>query len=280
MSRPSQAPCCCSARCSAATSMSAASQPPCSASAAPRPGRLAHDEAAAADARGRLRRRAHRRAAAGHQQVVHALRQQHAPRQLVEAARCARRPAPLDVAGHMLLQRPGVDADACRRSSRSRARRSPLEHRAADARGASRECPPAARSPAGRRFEAGHLGAQEGEEVAHLAPAFDLAGGQLQRIGAVHRAAGALRICVTLTRHSPACFIGRRIAPCRAKRWRPLRCASAMRGPTSRQASPARASSTPATRNISVGYSISPCASPFSQGAPAQATGRRRPRRR
>ena len=58
-----------------------------------------------------------------------------------------------------------------------------------------------------------------------------------------------LGIVLTFTTVAPIVAI----APWRAKRWRPAACACAMRGPTSRQASPARASSTPATRNISVG---------------------------
>src|SRR5215510_14181529 len=76
------------------------------------PRRLPHDETTTADARRRMALTRHRCTAASDQQIARPLRQHHAIWQVVEAARLRnRRPRPFDIAGNVLLQRPGVDAD-------------------------------------------------------------------------------------------------------------------------------------------------------------------------
>ncbi len=161
--------------------------------------RLAHDEAPARDARRRLAVVRHRRAAAGDEQVLRdaiaAARQQHAKRQLVEAARLRdRRPAPLDVAGDVQLERPAVDADRVG------------EARAADDLVAAQdvladEAPRLADADLRRDLEqvgvleARDARAQEAQVVDRLAPAFDLAARERARVGAVDRAAvGVLQL--------------------------------------------------------------------------------------
>src|SRR5579862_1127366 len=76
-------------------------------------GGLAHDEAAAADSGRRLTLMAHGGAAAGDQQVVEFNRHQHAVGKMIEAARGGNvGPAPHDITGYVVLDRPAVDADA------------------------------------------------------------------------------------------------------------------------------------------------------------------------
>jgi hypothetical protein len=58
--------------------------------------------------------------------------------------------------------------------------------------------------------------------------------------------------CVTFTRHSLSCFIGRTIAPLRGKRM-PRFSASSIEAGMVFQASPAACGSTPFSRNIMVG---------------------------
>jgi hypothetical protein len=67
-------------------------------------------------------------------------------------------------------------------------------------------------------LEARHLGAQEAHVLDDLAPAFDLGGAELARVGGVHRLPSALASWVTLARHSRGLRCGRRMAPRRGKR--------------------------------------------------------------
>src|SRR5437879_3371283 len=74
--------------------------------------RLPHDETTTTHARGRMALTRHRCTATGDQQIVRPLWQHHAIWQVVKAARLRNwRPRPFDIAGDMLLQRPGIDAD-------------------------------------------------------------------------------------------------------------------------------------------------------------------------
>src|SRR5436305_1669269 len=76
------------------------------------PRRLPHDETTAADARRRMALARHRRTTARDQQIAEPLWQYHAIWQMVEATRLRnRRPRPFDIAGNVLLKRPGIDAD-------------------------------------------------------------------------------------------------------------------------------------------------------------------------
>ena len=151
--------------------------------------RLAHDEAGAADARRRLALMRHRGAAAGDQQVLHLLRQDHAVRHLAEAARLRDRgPQPFDVAGDMLLARPAVDADGVVEARAGYDVLAAELIRPGD--------PPRLADAELRRGiddigigEARRLALEEFEELHHLAAAFDLAGGEFVGIGAVERAA-------------------------------------------------------------------------------------------
>ena len=216
-------------------------------------GGLAHDEAAAADARGRLALMRHRGAAPGHQQVVEAGRHQHAIGQVVEAARAGNvGPAPDHVARHMVFDRPAVDADGV---GKARAGKHVIggELVMAD--------DPAGLADAELRRdvddigigEARRLAAQEFEERQRLAPAFDFARRSVRRHRFRRRRGRcAFLTCVTFTRHSLECFCGRTIAPLRGKITPRFSAASISAGIV-RQASPAAAGSTPFTRNIMVG---------------------------
>src|SRR5262245_28793211 len=73
-------------------------------------GRLAHREACARDARGRLAAVGHRGAAPGDQQVFYVQRDEHAVWQLVETASTPLE-AEFDISSDMFLHWPAVDAD-------------------------------------------------------------------------------------------------------------------------------------------------------------------------
>ncbi|MNK50916.1 hypothetical protein D3C87_698040 [compost metagenome] len=86
----------------------------------------------------------------------------------------------------------------------------------------------------------------------------------------------ALRICVTLARHSRGSLLGRRIAPSRGKLYLPGCCCSAramkpLMAENSPTASSAAGASTWPMRNMVVGNSPLPWPSPTSKGTPAKA---------
>ncbi len=152
-------------------------------------GRLAHDEASARDAGRGLPAVRHGRAAPGHQQVVHAQRQQHAVRQVVEAT-AVRDVLPLeaDVAGHVLFDHPAVHADVVVEAGAAQHVRFGQLVLAEDA-------ARLAHAHLGRDLqqvgvlEAGGALAQELEEVHDLAAPLHLGRAQLPRVRGVHGAA-------------------------------------------------------------------------------------------